>query len=298
VQVVRARSWHEALAVRSELPGATPVAGGTDVMVAMKLRHFRPEVLLDLSRIPDSDTYQVGPDSVRLRPRVCHTTIEERLGRHLPGVALAARAVGSRQVRNRGTIGGSLGTAAATGDLHPALLAAGAGIELSSLHGTRWVPADGFYLERGGAALGADELITGVRVPRSAGPQLFQKIGLRRGQVKSLCSFAIALDRHERRVRAAVGAYGAAPVRALVAEQLLEESGVLYDARPIPATLVSEFGRLTAVSTTPVEHGGVGADYRRRAVSVLAARNLVQVWDMFLAEGHDGHHRDGQRQEP
>jgi CO/xanthine dehydrogenase FAD-binding subunit len=297
VQVVRPQSWHEALAVRSELPGATPIAGGTDVMVAMKLRHFRPEVLLDLSRVPGSERYRIGPGSVHCGPRVCHTTVDERLYRHLPGLALAARSIGSRQVRNRGTIGGSLGTASAAGDLHPMLLAAGADIELSSVRGSRWVPADGFYRDGGGTVLGTDELITAVRVPLAAGPQRFQKIGRRQGQVKSLCSFALTLDRNERRVRAAVGAYGEAPVRILAAEQLLEDSRVLYGAQTLPVALVAEFGRLAATATTPVA-GGVGADYRRRAVSVLAARNLTQAWDMFLAEGHDGHHRDGQRQEP
>ncbi|WP_283249805.1 xanthine dehydrogenase family protein subunit M [Streptomyces sp. TS71-3] len=296
--MVRVQSWPEAVAVRSEFPDAVPVAGGTDVMVAIKLRNLRPEVLLDLSRIPGSDRYRVGPDTVRLGPRVCHTAVAELLGPHLPGLALAARSVGSRQVRNRGTIGGSLGTASAAGDVHPALLAAGADIELSSVRGARWVPADGFYGHRGGTALAADELITGVRVPRAAGPQRFQKIGLRLGLVKALCSFAIALDRDGRRVRAALGAYGAAPVRARAAERLLEESGALGTARPLPAALVTEFGRLAATSATPVEGGGVGADYRRRAVSVLAARNLVQVWDTFLAKGHHGHHRDGQRQAP
>jgi len=297
VQVLRPQSWHEALAARSELPGATPVAGGTDVMVAMKLRHFRPEVLLDLSRVSGSERYRIGPDSVHCGPRVCHTTVAERLYRQLPGLALAAGSVGSRQVRNRGTIGGSLGTASPAGDLHPMLLAAGADVELSSVRGSRWVPADAFYRDAGGTVLGADELITAVRVPLAAGPQRFQKIGRRQGLVKSLCSFALTLDSGQRRVRAAVGAYGAAPVRVLAAEQLIEESRVVYGAGPLPAALVAEFGRLAATATTPVGEGA-DAGYRRRAVAVLAARNLTQAWDMFLAEGHDGHQRDGQRQDP
>lgn len=302
MQVIRPRNWDEALAVRADIPNAMPMAGGTEVMLAMKLRDLRPDVLLDLSRIPDSTQYELRSGSVCCGPNISLTAIEERLARQLPGLSMTAAAVGSRQVRNQGTLGGSLGAAAPTGDLHPMLLAADADIELRSLRGSRWVPARRFYRGPGTTVLDADELITTVRVPVATGPQWFCKVGRRQGLVKPLCSFAIVLDAGTAtdaradtdgtagwpRIRVAAGAYGPMPCRATAAEQLLAEAtgrDPAGGARPLPEPLVTEFGRLAAAAVEPVEGGGASAAYRRVALAVLAARGLRRVWDEFLARG-------------
>src|SRR3954469_14962741 len=123
---LRPASWEEALAAKAEHPTAVPIAGGTDVMVEINFDHRRPEYLLDLNRVGDLTEWEVGEDTVRLGASVPYTRIMEDLRGELPGLALASHTVASPQIRNRGGVGGNLGTASPAGDAHPALLAAGA----------------------------------------------------------------------------------------------------------------------------------------------------------------------------
>ncbi|GGQ03988.1 hypothetical protein GCM10010266_29390 [Streptomyces griseomycini] len=121
---LRPASWEEALAAKAEHPTAVPIAGGTDVMVEINFDHRRPEYLMDLNRIGDLHHWEVGGESVRLGASVPYSGIMEHLRAELPGLALASRTVASPQIRNRGGVGGNLGTASPAGDAHPALLAA------------------------------------------------------------------------------------------------------------------------------------------------------------------------------
>ncbi len=118
-----------------------PIAGGTDVMVEINFDHRRPEALLDLNRIGELASGGGTAASCGSAPRVPYTRLIDELGAVLPGLAMAARTVGSPQIRNRGTVGGNLGTASPAGDAHPALLAAGAVVEVRSVRGTRVIPA-------------------------------------------------------------------------------------------------------------------------------------------------------------
>ncbi len=138
-------SWDEALAARAENPAALPLAGGTNVMVAMNFDNPRPAALLDLTRVPELAAWDADGGRIRLGAGVTYTRIIGELGARLPGLALAARTVGSPQIRNRGTIGGNLGTASPAGDCHPSLLAAGAQVEVASARGSRMIPAEEFY---------------------------------------------------------------------------------------------------------------------------------------------------------
>jgi CO/xanthine dehydrogenase FAD-binding subunit len=282
MRILQPRDWAEALAARATHPEAMPIAGGTDVMVAMRLDHLRPEALLDLSRVRGLDSWQIEPGCVYLAAGVTYTSLEERLAGWLPGLGAVAREVGSRQVRNRGTIGGSLGTASSRGDLHPMLLAAGATIELESSRGSRSVAASRFYLGRGATTLAPDELIAGVRVPIVDGAQWFTKIGWRRGAVKALCSVALVLDADRQRVGLGIGAAGPVPLRAACAEDFLcarlGEARLWRCATPLPDDLVAEFGRLAALASQPDTDLQASAAYRRRAVAVLAQRGLRQGW--------------------
>ncbi|CAM5259557.1 Caffeine dehydrogenase subunit beta [Streptomyces badius] len=108
---LRPASWEEALAAKAEHPTAVPIAGGTDVMVEINFDHRRPEYLMDLGRIGDLAEWEVGADTVRLGASVSYTRIMENLSTELPGLALASHTVASPQIRNRGGVGGNLGTA-------------------------------------------------------------------------------------------------------------------------------------------------------------------------------------------
>jgi CO/xanthine dehydrogenase FAD-binding subunit len=199
-------SLADALAAKAECPGAVPIAGGTDVMVEINFDVRRPEALLDLNRVPELTSWSADGGIVRLGAGVTYArlTTEQRspggrpplsppLGDLLPGLAMAARTVGSPQIRNRGTIGGNLGAASPAGDCHPVLLAAGAAVEAASVRGSRLIPAGEFFLGPKRHALAPDELITAVLVPAARGPQQFAKIGTRNAMVIAVCAFALEL---------------------------------------------------------------------------------------------------------
>lgn len=275
-RVLRPDDWTAALAMRAEHPAATPIAGGTDVMVTMQLAHARPPVLLDLSRVPDFRRWRVSADQVRVRAGVTYTELAERLAGPLPGVATVASRVGSRQVRNRGTVGGALALAAPAGDLHPMLLALAADIELASSRGSRWVPAREFYLGPGRTALAADELVASVRLPVAAGPQRCVRIGRRQGMVKTICSVALALDVRARRVGVGVGGVGPTPHHPAAAVEFL--AAELDWRADLPDGLVRRFALLVVADIEPATDTRGTAEYRRYAVAVLAQRLLRAAW--------------------
>jgi CO/xanthine dehydrogenase FAD-binding subunit len=206
MEFLQAGSLDEALELKAEYPGAVPIAGGTDVMVEINFDARRPEALLDLTRVAELTAWgpagaghsaglsAIGSGShLRIGAGVSYVRLIGELGTLLPGLAMAARTVGSPQIRNRGTIGGNLGAASPAGDCHPMLLASGAVIEAASRRGTRQIPAAEFYVGPKRNALQPDELITAVLLPRAPGPQQFAKIGTRNAMVIAVCAFALEL---------------------------------------------------------------------------------------------------------
>ena len=192
---LRVVSLADALSVKASRPDAVPVAGGTDVMVGVNFGRLRPPALLDLARLPELTAIDRSGPRLRIGAGVSYTRLIAELGDVLPGLAMAARTVGSPQIRNRGTIGGNLGTASPAGDCHPVLLVADAAVEVASVRGTRVIPATEFFTGPKRHALDPDELITAVLVPPAAGPQLFAKVGTRNAMVIAVCSVALALRR-------------------------------------------------------------------------------------------------------
>ncbi|MGH2797479.1 MAG: FAD binding domain-containing protein, partial [Thermoleophilaceae bacterium] len=132
----------EALRARRDVPEAVVVAGGTEVM-PVRNRGGRPGPLLDLSRVAELQAVEDG-DPIRLGAGVTYTRQLEALAEHLPVLALAARTIASRQVRNRATLGGALAIADPSADILAALVAAGAEVELASASGVRRLPVGDF----------------------------------------------------------------------------------------------------------------------------------------------------------
>ena len=191
MEFLQPASLAEAIAAKAEHPAAVPIAGGTDVMVEINFDVRRPAALLDLNRVSELTTWQRRDGQVRLGAGVTYTRIITELGALLPGLAMAARTVGSPQIRNRGTVGGNLGAASPAGDCHPVLLAAGASVEATSVRGSRLIPAAEFFTGPKRNVLAPDELITAVLIPVAPGPQQFAKIGTRNAMVIAVCAFAL-----------------------------------------------------------------------------------------------------------
>ncbi|NUP53776.1 MAG: xanthine dehydrogenase family protein subunit M [Catenulispora sp.] len=265
--------WTEALEAKAAHPGAVPICGGTDVMVELNFELRRPPALLDLGRIRALKDWEVCDGHVRLGAAVTFARIISALADRLPALATAARTVGSPQIRNRATIGGNLGTASPAGDAHPVLLATGAVVEAESVRGVRTIPVGDFFTGVKRNALEPDELIRAVRIPETAGPQQFAKVGSRNAMVIAVCSFAVALDLERRTVGTGIGSAGPRPLTAPAAEDFL--AGALdWDGLAVSEDAAERFGALVAAAASPIDDVRGTAAYRRRALAVMAVRTL------------------------
>ena len=285
MEFLQPRSLPDALAIRAERPDAVPIAGGTDVMVELNFDRRRPEAILDLTRVPELAAWDRSDGGVRVGAGVTYTRAIAELAGDLPGLAIAARTVGSPQIRNRGTIGGNLGSASPAGDCHPPLLAVGAEVEVASAGGARRVPIDEFFTGPKQSALEPDELICAVHLPAATGPQQFAKIGTRNAMVIAVCSFGLALDPAGGRVGTGIGSAGPTPLRAGEAEEFLEgvlSSDGLWSSRaPLGEAAVARFGELVASAARPIDDVRGTAAYRSHALGVLARRTLGWAWDEY-----------------
>jgi CO/xanthine dehydrogenase FAD-binding subunit len=285
VEFIQPGSWAEALAIQAEMPAAVPLAGGTDLMVELNFGVRRPPALLDLTRIRELQQWDVEGDQVRLGAGVTYSQVITELRDKLPGLTLAARTVGSPQIRNRGTVGGNLGTASPAGDAHPPLLAAGAEVEIASVQGTRSLPVDQFFVGTKRNALQPGELIAAVRIPLPTGPEQFSKIGTRNAMVIAVAAVSLALRPDRGEVGAAIGSAGPTPRRARRAERFLGDSlaelGLWESRGHLPDAVTTEFGTLVAAAADPIDDVRGTAAYRRHGLSVLARRTLAWAWQDY-----------------
>src|SRR5207253_7459569 len=231
-------TWTEALGMKAAHPEATPIAGGTDVMVEINLDHGRPAEIMDLTRIAELTEWGTEDGLFRIGAGVTYTRLIDELGDRLPGLAMASRTVGSPQIRNRGTVGGNLGTSSPAGDALPPLLASDALVELASVSGTRRLPLREFFIGPKRNAMRNAELIAAFLVEPAAGAQQFSKVGTRNAMVIAVCSFALAIDPERRTVGTGIGSAGPTPLRAPDAETFIQAE-LDWDGRKqvSPATL-------------------------------------------------------------
>ena len=271
------RTLEEALELRAAHPGSLPIAGGTDLMVDINFDRRRPEVLIDVSRLPELHKWADEDGTLFLGAGVTFTRILRELPQ-LRALAEASRSVGSPQIRNRGTVGGNLGTASPAGDALPVLAVHDAEIGLSSAaRGERWLAWDAFLLGVKDNAMEPDELIVGARWRPIAGPQSFSKIGTRNAMVIAIANLCFAMDQDTRTVRVALGSVAPTVVRAREAETSLaaelERSGAWDDlAAPLPTEAVEGFAERVQAAASPIDDVRGTAAYRRHALGVLARR--------------------------
>jgi CO/xanthine dehydrogenase FAD-binding subunit len=257
MEVLTPRTLEEAVRLKSERSDAVPIQGGTDLMVSLNFDAIRPDAILNLNEVEELKGWEVSGPIVRLRASVTYTEcMQSPLAELLPALAEAARTVGSPQIRNRGTIGGNLGTASPAGDALPPLLVMSTEVELASVHGRRQLPLDDFLVGPKRNALLPEELILGVRVstgtPESR--ETFMKVGPRNAMVIAVASLAMRVDQE---LRAAFGSAG--PVPTLVRAGRNE---------------VDTFPDRVAEAASPIDDVRGTAAYRRHALRVLTRRAL------------------------
>jgi CO/xanthine dehydrogenase FAD-binding subunit len=257
MDVLAPRSLDEALQLKAERPDALPIEGGTDVMVELNFDRRRPDAILNLNEVAELKGWSRENGTLRLAAGLTYTEAMRDLAGVLPALAEASRTVGSPQIRNRGTIGGNLGTASPAGDALPPLLVENAEVELANVRGTRRLALREFLVGPKRNALAGDELITAVHVRPSGASQTFMKVGPRNAMVIAVCSLALAVDRERDEIRASFGSAG--PVPGLVVAPVAE---------------ADEFAERVAEAATPIDDVRGTAAYRRHALRVLTRRAL------------------------
>jgi len=278
MELLQPATWDEALAAKAAHPEALPLSGGTDVMVDINFGRERPEAILDLTRIGALTALATDNGTIRIGAGVTYTRAIEALGTHLPGLAIASRTVGSPQIRNRGTIGGNLGSSSPAGDALPPLYASGAVVEVASTAGTRRLAIEDFITGPKRNVLAPDELIAAVHVPKARGPQQFSKIGTRNAMVIAVCSFAVSIDLETQTVGTCIGSAAPTPRRAHEAERHIEAALDWRGRTPPGDEIVREFGELVGKAASPIDDQRGTAAYRRHALAVMARRTLTWAW--------------------
>ena len=259
MDVLTPHSLEEALRLKAEHPDAWPIQGGTDVMVALNFDRGRPPALLNLNEVAELRGWSRENGALRLGAGLTYMEVERgELREVLPALAEASRTVGSPQIRNRGTIGGNLGTASPAGDALPPLLVEDAEVECASAaRGERRVPLGEFVTGVKRTALADDELITAVWLTPSRAPQTFMKVGPRNAMVIAVVSLAVSAGDE---LRASFGSASPRPV--------------LVTA---PRDEAAEFPERVAAAASPIDDVRGTAAYRSHALRVLTRRALERT---------------------
>jgi CO/xanthine dehydrogenase FAD-binding subunit len=258
VDVLTPTTLDEALRLKADHPGAMPIQGGTDLMVALNFDRERPAEVLNLNEVRELRGFTRDNGALRLGSGLTYAELEHgQLRDVLPALAEASRTVGSPQIRNRGTIGGNLGTSSPAGDAIPPLVVEGAEVECASVRGTRRVAVLDFITGVKRNALEPDELITAVWITPSNLPQTFMKVGPRNAMVIAVVSLAVSAGEE---LRASIGSASPRPV--------------LVTA---PREEAESFAERVADAASPIDDVRGTERYRRHAIRVLAERALRRV---------------------
>lgn len=275
----------EAVAALAAVPAAVPVAGGTDLMAGVNAGRLRPAALVGLGRVGELRGWEYQNGHALLGACLTHA----RMGRPdfaalIPALAAAARSAGPPQVRNAGTLGGNVITAASTGDTLPVLAALEAVLLVAGPAGQgREIQIS--QLLTGRERLRPGELLAHVRVPLLYAPQTFLKATGRSGPARALASVSVVIDPVRREVRCAVGGVAPMPLRPLEAERWVASLVDWEGERGLRPEVLVAFGEYVGMACIPDPEPGVQQNGKvaelpatvaqlRRTVSALARRGL------------------------
>jgi CO/xanthine dehydrogenase FAD-binding subunit len=258
VDVLTPRNLEEALRLKAQRPDAVPIQGGTDLMVELNFDRARPVALLNLNEVAELRGWSRQGGTVWLGSGLTYAeAMEPSLAEALPALAEAARTVGGPQIRNRGTIGGNLGTASPAGDALPPLLVCGAEVKIASVRGERTVPLPEFLVGPKRNVIAEDELILGVSVDATESRQTFMKVGPRNAMVIAVVSLAVSAGDELR------ASFGSASPRPVLVTAPRDEAGSVPER--------------VAAAASPIDDVRGTERYRRHALRVLTERALKRV---------------------
>ncbi len=281
LDVVRPRRLADALAALEEAPHALPLAGGTDLFVALNAGQRPAGRFVDLSALEELGGIVRTRDAIALGALTTYTELRRSalVRRALPVLAAMASSVGAVAIQNRGTLGGSLGNASPASDPAPVLMALDARVELARRAGRRierrTIPLEELFVDYRRTARAPEELIVRLLIPATAlvgWRYAYRKVGTRQAQAisKVVVAAGASLEgrpREFRDARIALGSVAPTPVRAHAAE------GAVVGRPCSPPTSRAAAHALLATDIRPIDDVRSTADYRR----LVAARVLEEL---------------------
>lgn len=263
----------EALVLKQANPGSQWIAGATDLGVELSRGERRESVFIALDRIDELKQLAITDDTIRIGAGVSLSRVEQELAGRIPALDQMVRWFAARQVRNRATFGGNLGTASPIGDLLPVLLALDGRIELQNLDGRREIAAEDFFTGYRKTARTDDELVVAVTIPRSDWHNASYKVAKRQSDDISIvaATFALDLDAECRvdHVRLAYGGVAAMPLRAHSTERFLL-------GRKLDQETLARCTQLLHEEFTPMSDHRASARYRRALCASLFAKFIAE----------------------
>ena len=266
--------------VKDNGPGGRFLAGGTDLVIALKEKGLLPKYVVDIKKIPGLSGIRENHDgSVTIGALTTMREIEvsPSVSKNYPFLAQSAAEVGSIQIRNRATIGGNLANATPSADTAPALIALNAAARVVGVGGERIVPLEEFFKGPGQTVMSTDEILADVTIPRTAPSLVGDYIKFSPREMMDLAYVGVAVayncDERDKRcdgVRIVLGAVAPTPIRAKRAEAALEGQ-VLSEA------LADKAGALAAEESKPISDVRSTAEYRRAMVATMTKRALLNA---------------------
>ena len=274
------RTVQEAIALLSRYGGtAKVIAGGTDLLNAIRSKLLAPEHVVDIGSIPglDSLTYDDhGTLSIGALATLRAVETSPQVKKHHTVISQAAGQIGSVAIRNVGTIAGNLCHASPAADMAPSLLALGAKAKIVGPAGERTVALDDFFAGPGRTVLASDEMLVEIQVPAMP-PQtnaVYLKHAIRGAADLSIVGVAVMASLEDgccRNVKIALGAVAPTPMRARSSESVLEE-------KKLDHALIENAGRAASDECRPITDVRASADYRREMVKVLTQWAIERVF--------------------
>jgi aerobic carbon-monoxide dehydrogenase medium subunit len=261
-------------------PGGRFLAGGTDLVIALKEKGLLPKYLVDLKRVPGLTGIRENSDgriTIGALTTMREIEISSLITKKFPFLAQSAAEVGSIQIRNRATIGGNMANATPSADTAPALIALNATAKITSLNGERTVPLEEFFKGPGLTVMRAEEVLAEIDIPRT-GPRLvgeYIKFSPREMMDLAYVGIAVAYnlgddDRKCDGVRIVLGAVAPTPIRAKRAEAILE-------GQTLTEALAEKAGQIAAEEAKPISDVRSSADYRRAMVGAMTTRAILNA---------------------
>ena len=272
------RGLEDAVAAHRDHPLAQLVAGGTDVVADLN-RGVPATGFVSLRGVAELRGVELRDGQWRLgaMATIADLRANSDLSSASTAVGQATRSLGSRQIRNRATVGGNVCGGGNHRTLVPVLLALDATVDVVGPEGSRSVALSEVLAPKG-CRLVTGEILAAVQFASSVGPQRFYRVGPRNAACYATASVAVVLDEPNKAIRLALGGVAPTAIRAPAAETI-GSAGVDWCNRTVTDEVAAAFGAAAAEAADPVSDFVASADYRRHAVEVMARRALRHLFE-------------------